>query len=148
MPGIGKLPVIGLSDLVKAKKTQRDKDWPMIRRLIEADIYKAPDDPAEDKICFWFTECRTPESLILLAQKYPEIGPSVDPYEIRTEFIRLLSSRATKNLNQCDKLFYLANISKVLKPSWLNLSTLFACSSSRLGFLIRTFMIIKLNNGL
>lgn len=74
MPGIGKLPVIGLSDLVKAKKTQKDKDWPMIRRLIEADIYKAPDDPAEDKICFWFTECRTPESLILLAEKYPEIA--------------------------------------------------------------------------
>jgi len=25
-----------IEDLVKAKKTQRDKDWPMIRRLIEA----------------------------------------------------------------------------------------------------------------
>lgn len=27
--------VIGLSDLVVSKKTQRDKDWPMIRRLME-----------------------------------------------------------------------------------------------------------------
>ncbi len=25
--------LLGIEDLVKAKKTQRDKDWPMIRRL-------------------------------------------------------------------------------------------------------------------
>ena len=27
---------MGLSDLVAAKKTQRDKDWPMVRRLVKA----------------------------------------------------------------------------------------------------------------
>lgn len=74
LPGIGQIAVIGLPDLVKAKKTQRDKDWPMIRRLIEADIYRAPDDPSEDKICFWFAECRTPELLISLSAKYPKIA--------------------------------------------------------------------------
>ncbi len=72
--GIGQIAVIGLPDLVKAKKTQRDKDWPMIRRLIEADIYRAPDDPPEEKIYFWFAECRTPELLISLSAKYPEIA--------------------------------------------------------------------------
>ena len=30
------LELLSLPDLVTAKKTQRDKDWPMIRRLIEA----------------------------------------------------------------------------------------------------------------
>ncbi len=74
LPGIGQIAVIGLSDLVKAKKTQKDKDWPMIRRLIEADIYRAPDEPSEDKICFWFAECRTPELLISLSAKYPKIA--------------------------------------------------------------------------
>jgi len=74
LPEIGKVAVIGLPDLVRAKKTQRDKDWPMIRRLIEADIYRAPDDPSEDKICFWFAECRTSELLILLSAKYPKIA--------------------------------------------------------------------------
>jgi hypothetical protein len=69
--------VIGLADLVKTKKTQRDKDWPMIRRLIEADIYKAPDDPPEDKICFWLTECRTPELLAFLTRKYPKIASRI-----------------------------------------------------------------------
>ena len=32
--------LMSLPDLVQAKKTQRDKDWPMIRRLIEADYQK------------------------------------------------------------------------------------------------------------
>lgn len=71
--GIGPVPVIGLTDLVKSKKTQRDKDWPMIRRLIESDIYNASDDPSDSDIYFWFAECRTPELLISLAEKYPQI---------------------------------------------------------------------------
>ncbi len=74
---IGKILVIGLSDLVKSKKTQRDKDWPMIRRLIEADIHAAPDQASDDRIRFWFAECRTPELLILLAEKYPEIARTI-----------------------------------------------------------------------
>ena len=74
LPGIGKVSIIGLFDLVKAKKTQRDKDWPMIRRLIEADIHRVSNAPSEDKICFWLSECRTPELLILLSAKYPKIA--------------------------------------------------------------------------
>lgn len=74
LPEIGQVSIIGLPDLVKAKKTQRDKDWPMIRRLVEADIHRAPDNPSEDKICFWLSECRTPELLISLSAKYPKIA--------------------------------------------------------------------------
>ena len=33
----GPIEVLSLPDLVTAKKTQRDKDWPMITRLVEAD---------------------------------------------------------------------------------------------------------------
>lgn len=73
LPGIGKIAVPGLSDLVKSKKTQRDKDWPMIRRLIEADIYHHSSNPTDDKICFWLSECRTPELLVSLSTKYPDI---------------------------------------------------------------------------
>jgi len=74
LPGIGKVALMGLSDLVRSKKTQRDKDWPMIRRLIDADIYNTAYNPSEEKIRFWFAECRTPELLISLAAKYPEIA--------------------------------------------------------------------------
>ena len=49
----------------------------MIRRLIEADIYNAPAVPTELKIRFWFAECRTPELLLKLAKKYPEIAETM-----------------------------------------------------------------------
>jgi hypothetical protein len=32
--------LLSLADLVQAKKTQRDKDWPMIRRLVEAHFFE------------------------------------------------------------------------------------------------------------
>ena len=77
LSGIGPVQVIGLADLVKTKKTQRDKDWPMIRRLVEADIYKARDNPDNSKILFWLAECRTPELLISLAEKYPDMAMEI-----------------------------------------------------------------------
>lgn len=77
LPEVGKIAVISLPDLVRAKKTQRDKDWPMIRRLIEADIYNAPSNPPVDKIRFWLAECRTPELLISLSTKYPDIASTM-----------------------------------------------------------------------
>jgi hypothetical protein len=35
--------LLGMEDLVRAKKTQRDKDWPMIRRLVEQSYFAAAD---------------------------------------------------------------------------------------------------------
>lgn len=77
LPRIGKVAVMSLPDLVKAKKTQRDKDWPMIRRLIEADIYRTSENPSQDKICFWLAECRTPELIVSLAARYPDIASHI-----------------------------------------------------------------------
>ncbi|MGH9391132.1 MAG: hypothetical protein ACRD1Z_16070, partial [Vicinamibacteria bacterium] len=59
LPGVGRLSVMGLPDLVRAKKTQRDKDWPMVRRLVEADLARATDEPGRARVVFWFRECRT-----------------------------------------------------------------------------------------
>ncbi len=64
--------LMSLPDLVKAKKTQRDKDWPMIRRLVEADYFASRDQPAFEKIEFWLTELRTPELLIEIVSTYPK----------------------------------------------------------------------------
>lgn len=65
------VPVLSLPDLVQTKKTQRDKDWPMIRRLLEAD-YLATVAPTPEQILFWLRECRTPEILWRLCQTYPD----------------------------------------------------------------------------
>lgn len=62
--------VLSLPDLVQAKKTQRDKDWPIIRRLLEAD-YLAAAKPSQEKIVFWLRESRTPEILNRLCQTAP-----------------------------------------------------------------------------
>ena len=73
LPGGEKCDLLSLSDLVQAKKTQRDKDWPMIRRLVEADYFQNAERPEPVRIRFWFQELRTPELLTELARRYPAI---------------------------------------------------------------------------
>ena len=63
-----------LPDLVQAKKTQRDKDWPMLRRLLEADLIQHQAAPTPARIRFWFGECRSAQPLIALAQGHPELA--------------------------------------------------------------------------
>ncbi|MBL8817269.1 MAG: hypothetical protein JNL58_14680 [Planctomyces sp.] len=63
--------LLGIEDLVMAKKTQQDKDWPMIRRLVDAHYEEFRDSPNEDQIRFWLRESRTPEVLIRLASSHP-----------------------------------------------------------------------------
>jgi len=67
------IEVMSLPDLVAAKKTQRDKDWPMIRRLVEAHYAEHHNDPAAERVQFWLGSSRTPDMLIRLASEYPEL---------------------------------------------------------------------------
>ena len=62
--------IIGLEDLVQSKKTQRDKDWFMFKRLLEIDILSTT-RPSIDKIEWWLSECITAELLVQLSEKYP-----------------------------------------------------------------------------
>jgi len=65
--------LLGVQDLVRAKKTQRDKDWPMIRRLIEAHYAQHKSDPTKERIEFWLLESRTPAMLIeLVANQFDQ----------------------------------------------------------------------------
>ncbi len=63
--------LLALPDLVQAKKTQRDKDWPMIRRLVEAHYFQNRAKPKPAQVRFWFQELRTPGLLVELARRYP-----------------------------------------------------------------------------
>lgn len=69
--------LLALPDLIQAKKTQRDKDWPMIRRLLESDYLSSEENPPHEQVRFWFLESRTPAMLLELAGKYPAILQSV-----------------------------------------------------------------------
>ena len=66
------IDLLALPDLVIAKKTQRDKDWPMIRRLVEANYLAHQADPNSDQILFWMSECRTPELLREVVRRFPD----------------------------------------------------------------------------
>jgi len=69
IPSGEKCDLLSLPDLVRAKKTQRDKDWPMIRRLLEANFFENRSKPGPAQVLFWLQELRTPLVLIEVAQK-------------------------------------------------------------------------------
>ena len=56
----GEIDLLSLPDLVKAKKTQRDKDWPMIRRLVEQIYLIDPAERTDTQVEFLFLELRSP----------------------------------------------------------------------------------------
>jgi hypothetical protein len=69
LPDGEKCDLMSLPDLVLAKKTQRDKDWPMIRRLVEANFFENRQNPNPTRIRFWLRELRTPELLVEVAKR-------------------------------------------------------------------------------
>jgi len=71
-PSGTQIEIMSLPDLVSAKKTQRDKDWPMIRRLVEANYTANRADPTPEQVHFWLEECRTPQVLLELAIRFPD----------------------------------------------------------------------------
>jgi hypothetical protein len=64
LPDGTRCDLLSLPDLVQAKKTQRDKDWPMIRRLVEAHYFSNQPKARAAQIRFWLLELRTPQLLI------------------------------------------------------------------------------------
>jgi len=70
LPGGTRCDLLSLPDLVQAKKTQRDKDWPMIRRLVEAHYFQKSAKPNPAQIRFWLQELRTPQLLVEVAQRH------------------------------------------------------------------------------
>jgi len=65
------IDLLSLPDLIQAKKTQRDKDWPMVTRLLESHYFAHRDSPHHEQIEFWLREMRTPVLLIEVAQHHP-----------------------------------------------------------------------------
>jgi hypothetical protein len=71
LPDGTRCDVMSVSDLVRAKKTQRDKDWPMIRRLVEAHWFEHREGATAAQVRFWLRELRTPELLVEVAGRWP-----------------------------------------------------------------------------
>ncbi|MCM8786652.1 MAG: hypothetical protein NC935_01185 [Candidatus Omnitrophica bacterium] len=72
--GKNSIDVIGIKDLVQSKKTQRDKDWFMLKRLVNNDIILHKYKAAKERILWWLGECRDVGVLIELVKRYPKIA--------------------------------------------------------------------------
>jgi hypothetical protein len=70
---------IGLADLVQAKKTQREKDWPMITRLLERHYLQHQQDATPERVDFWLRELRTLPLLMEVAARFPERRQELEP---------------------------------------------------------------------
>lgn len=69
--------LLSLQDLVAAKKTQRDKDWPMIRRLVERSYFGCVGTPSENLVSFWMLELRTPDLLCTIAAEHHAVAAAI-----------------------------------------------------------------------
>lgn len=69
--GVGAIAIISLEDLVNSKKTQRDKDWLMLARLVENDIFSRGGRGPAAKVHWWLAEARNPETLARLCAEHP-----------------------------------------------------------------------------
>ena len=71
LPDGTRCELMALPDLVQAKKTQRDKDWPMVQRLIEAHYFQHRDEATPLQVGFWLRELRSPELLVEAFARWP-----------------------------------------------------------------------------
>jgi hypothetical protein len=67
---------MGLSDLIRTKKTQRLKDWGAIEMLLAASIASSP-APSEALVRVWLEELRDPELLQTIVAAQPGLAASV-----------------------------------------------------------------------
>jgi hypothetical protein len=64
--------LLAVEDLVQAKKTQREKDWPIIGALVESHFRQFRQECTQNRIFFWLRESRTPERLCELVSRFPD----------------------------------------------------------------------------
>jgi hypothetical protein len=77
-PGMS-VELLSLPDLVQAKKTQRDKDWPMIRRLVDVDYLQNRENATATQAVFWLKELRSSSLLIECVSNWNELTRSMLP---------------------------------------------------------------------
>ena len=69
--------LLGIEDLVRAKKTQLEKDWPMIQRLVEHSYFERRGDAPVGVVDFRLRELRTPQLLIRVAAEQPAAAAAI-----------------------------------------------------------------------
>src|SRR5260370_3000749 len=103
-----RIELMALPDLVQAKKTQRDKDWPMIRRLVEVHYANHRAEPTPERIEFWLREGRSPSLLVEVARMSPAAGTALLParpllaHAVEPDLVQLAAALALEEQRERD----------------------------------------------
>ena len=62
--------LLSVPDLVRSKKTARNRDWPVIEMLVNIHIQENLAAPQPEWVRFWLRECRSPAQLLALARLF------------------------------------------------------------------------------
>jgi hypothetical protein len=89
--------LLGLRDLVQSKKTQRDKDWLMLRRLVDSDVFFHMQKPRRSQVRWWLLECRTPDRLIEFVREYPSLADGCAALRPLLRFALIADTRALED---------------------------------------------------
>lgn len=73
----GSYDLLALPDLVQAKKTQRAKDWPMIKALVDVHYFHHRHTPNEEQVRFWLMELRSTECLCEVVRNHASAARSL-----------------------------------------------------------------------
>jgi hypothetical protein len=68
----GEIHLLSIPDLVNAKKTQREKGWPVTEAFVRAHYDALKFHPTAERLEFWLLESRATERLIELCSCLPE----------------------------------------------------------------------------
>ena len=82
------IDLLALPDLIAAKRTQRDKDWLMTNRLVQAHYYQHRQSANAEQIDFWLMESFDLELLAKLSAEFPDEARRVG---VRREAVRALA---------------------------------------------------------
>ncbi len=69
----------------------------MIRRLVEASYAEHRDAPSDELLQFWLLESRTPDMLVELAARFPEVAHAAT---VRRPLVAEASTASRKSLRQ------------------------------------------------
>ena len=78
IPGLGEVPLLSPRDLVQSKKTQRDKDWGHVRRLVDGDYLTRRHAARDEDLAWWLAELRTPSYLMELAAAHADAAARIE----------------------------------------------------------------------
>ena len=81
--------MLSVPDLVRAKKTHRDKDWPMIGNLVEQVYFSLPSEPSPEQIEFLLEELRTPKLLRSMVEQFPDAAGRIAPRRLAVACARV-----------------------------------------------------------